>query len=67
MVHTYEHKLLPWLLKVTHCSKYPAEYGTRFEVLTAALMKLLVFWVVTPCLFVNYLVSDKSAASIFRV
>jgi hypothetical protein len=40
----------------------------RFEVLTAAKMSLVVFWVVTPCgLLVGTDVSEEPTASIFTL
>jgi hypothetical protein len=39
----------------------------EFEVLTAVLMKSIIFWDITPCSRLSTDVSEKLIASIFRV
>jgi hypothetical protein len=50
----------------TRCHRTTDHKNARYEVLTAILLMIEVFWNVTPCRLVDTDVSDDRSASIFR-
>ena len=53
---------------LTHCNSSLIEYCNKLksEAVTAADIKITVFWDVTPCSFIDTNSAEENAASVFR-